>query len=150
MLGLTGKQIKILLKSKKGGISYLVFEVIMSIIILSLLVVVIYIFRSNMDIIGNSAERVNDTDKIKAEAMLPLDKQVVTGSEVISVIRFYSTEEISEIVAIDVDNGEIEGNYRGQTYNPQNFYINYEDKYLGSYEYDGTKIITIKYNKNLD
>ena len=67
------------LKSNKGGISYLIFEVIISVIILSLLVVVIYIFRNNMDIIGNSAEKVNDTEKIKADLMLPLDKNTVTG-----------------------------------------------------------------------
>jgi hypothetical protein len=147
---LNGKKIKIILKSKKGGISYLVFEVIMTVIILSLLVVVIYIFRNNMDIIGSSAKRVNDTDKIKADLMLPLDKGVVTGSEVISIIRYYSTASDDESMSVEVNVDGIEVKYRGETYDPQSFYINYEDKFLGSYGYEGTKITSIKYNKKND
>jgi hypothetical protein len=132
------------LKSKKGGISYLVFEVIISVIILSLLVVVIYIFRNNMDIIGNSATKVNATDKIKAELMLPLDKNIVSGSEVVSVLRYYSKDST---VKIEVKLGETVKTYIGENYNPLTFSINYEDSFQSEYQYEGNNLKTIKYSK---
>lgn len=134
------------LKTNKGGISNLVFEVVMSVIILSLLIVVIFIFRSNLDIISSSADRVNDTDKIKADLMLhtDTDKDEVTGSIVISVLRFYSSDNK---VQIDITMGEVIRSYIGEDYNPLTFPINFEDKFKCSYEYEGTTIKKIKYNK---
>ena len=132
------------LKSKKGGISNLIFEVVISVLILSLLVVVIYVFRNNMDIIGNTANKVNDTDKIKAEAMLPLDKNTVTGSEVIAVLRFYSNDNTVEI---DIKIGGLSKSYVGENYSSSDFPINYEDKFESIYEYEGAVLKTIKYSK---
>lgn len=135
-----------LLKSNKGGISYLVFEVIISVIVLSLLVVVIYIFRNNMDIIGNSANNANENDKIKADSMLPMDKNTITGSEVISVLRYYSSDSS---VQIDVTIGEVNKSYVGEMYNPLVFSINYNDNFESAYEYEGSAIKKIKYKKIL-
>ncbi|MCX7921394.1 MAG: hypothetical protein N3B21_05140 [Clostridia bacterium] len=86
------------IKSEKGGLSGIVFEIVLSVVALSLLIVVIYLFRSNMDIIGSSAEKANELQKVKSESLIPLDKSQVKGGDVIAVIRYYADDATVNIV----------------------------------------------------
>jgi hypothetical protein len=85
------------LKSRRGGLSGIIFEIILSVVALSLLIMVIYLFRGNMDIIGNSASKADRLAKVTEESLVPLGKNVVKGSDVISVIRFYADEDDVEV-----------------------------------------------------
>ncbi len=102
------------LKSRKGGISNILFEVVIMALALSLMISVIYLFRGNMDIISTSAQKANDLEKVEEQTLVPLDKDVVNGGDVISVIRYYAGEPVP--VEITVKAGASTYVYSGRNY----------------------------------
>ncbi len=128
-------------------IQEVVFEVIIAIVILGLLVGVIGLFRGNMDIIGTTAEQVNEMDKVKESDLAVLPKTTaisVNGSEVIAAIRYFAKDGN---VKIFVNGYEYSG--ESKVYDSTKPQIGLEDTYTGSSSYDdSTKITTYTYVKN--
>lgn len=118
----------------------IVYEVIIFVLILVMLVGVIVMFRENVDIIQAAAIRVNDTDKVKKEIMVPLNKGVVLGSDVVSVIRYYSSDPGVQI-KVNLKDGSSK-TFTAEVYNADQFKISYESTFTASYVYDGFKKIT--------
>ena len=122
------------------AIQNIVYEVVIFVLILILLVGVIGMFRENVEIIQAAAYRVNDTDKVKNEILVPLNKGEVLGSDVVSVIRYYSSDPGVQIqVTIMGGSSKI---YRAEAYNASLFKISFESKFTASYAYDSTKKVT--------
>jgi len=127
-----------------GGlqIKEIIYEVIIAVLVLSLLLVVIALFRGNMDLVALSAKKVEDVEKVKAEDMVPLDKNEATGADVISVIRYFCNDPAVEVM---VTAGGETKSYAGETYSPDIFTIPYEAVFSCSYEYMGSKIKKVIY-----
>ncbi len=122
-----------------------VHEVIVSVLVLSLLIMAIPLFRNNMEIISVSAAIENDTDKVTSKSLLPLDKSEVSGSDVVSVIRYYSANPGVEILVTTNSRGTCR--FTGQNYNPGSFPIPYEGVFSKSYSYEGEKLIKAVYTE---
>ncbi|HEX2926043.1 MAG TPA: hypothetical protein VHP38_07285 [Ruminiclostridium sp.] len=149
------KKLLMLLKSKRGGISGIVFEIVLSIVAITLLIMVISLFRGNMDIIGKSAGKSDELSKVSEESLIPLDKSIVKGSDVISVIRYYAEEEH---VDIDVTMGPeqiISYEPGGEGFDISRYavhgYSSIEEfrnlLFDTWYEYDGKKLVKVSYTK---
>lgn len=132
------------LKSRKGGISGLVLEITVTALMLMLIVVVIHLFRSNMEIVGKTAEKTDQVDKVKSEILVPLDKDIVNGGEIISVIRFYQKDSR---VKIQVSTGSDSHTYMAEDYNTAVFSIPREMNFLAEYIYTGPDPTRIIYKK---
>lgn len=78
------------------------------------------------------------------DALLPLDKGQVYGSDVIGVIRYYSTDYNIEV---DVTIDGVTKKYTDSTYDKNIFEISYEDVFSANYTYDGQKLIKIEYER---
>jgi len=119
----------------------LIFEVIIAILALSLLIVVITVFRGNMDIVGAAAKKVNDVEKVKAESLVQLDKNIVSGSDVISVVRYYSNSPDVEIYA-ELKGGSL------QKYDKTNVsQIPYDKSFKAEYTRDGEMLKKVVYEE---
>lgn len=119
----------------------LIFEVVIAILILSLLVVVIGVFRGNMDIVGTAAQRVDDVEKVKADSLVPLDKNVVLGSDVVSVVRFYNGSPDVEIYV------KLGGGVAKRYDNSNISEIPYDKSFKASYTYDGKTLKSVFYEE---
>ncbi len=109
-----------------------VFEVIFGVIVLALLVVVIQLFRGNLDIIGSTAEKADKTAKVEANDLGVNKNSMVKGSDVISAIRYYKSSH--ENITVIVNNGMGTRSYVfnstfRDSYDPLTFSIQYEDNY---------------------
>lgn len=107
-----------------------VFEVVIGVIIIGLLVVVINLFRGNLEIIGSTADKADKMDKVQAETMgVDTNKSSVKGSDVVSAIRYYADKPE---VKIYVDNADFSGktNLSG---------IDYEAVYTADYRFEMDK-----------
>lgn len=121
----------------------IVFEIIIALVILTLLVTVIQVFRGNIDIINTSAQQVDDMEKVKEENLVfDKTKNTVLGSDVISVIRYYKDDNS---VSITVKNGGAVNTYIGKNYDSSAFNIPYDTKFSASYKYNGEKLESIQY-----
>ncbi|MDF2522568.1 MAG: hypothetical protein K0R31_209 [Clostridiales bacterium] len=102
-----------------------------------MLIVVIGMFRENVDIIQAAAQRVNDSDKVRNEIVVPLNKGEVMGSDVVSAIRYYSSDPDVQIkVTLIGGNSKV---FNVETYNADTFKISYESRFTASYAYDESK-----------
>jgi hypothetical protein len=140
------------LKSEKGGISNLIFEVVIAAVALSLLVVVISLFRGNMDIIGNSAKKANDLDKVKATSLSPdTSSTTVEGKDIVAVIRWYYLSDPA--MNISVQYKDDLGNVLNKTFNKTSPYTNelsnlFTNTFTANYSAMGAQIETITYTIN--
>ncbi|MDP4183501.1 MAG: hypothetical protein Q8942_20730 [Bacillota bacterium] len=101
-----------------------VFEVVIAVLIMALLVVVINLFRGNLDIIGSTAEKSDKLDKVQSESLgIDMSKSSVKGSDVVSAIRYYINKPEVKIL---VD----QQNYSGKTNLSD---IKYEANYTAKY-----------------
>ncbi|HHV59198.1 MAG TPA: hypothetical protein GXX49_02640 [Clostridiaceae bacterium] len=124
----------------------IIYDIIISVLVLGLLVTVaIPLFRGNMDIIASAAERAGAMEKAYKMDVVGLGKTEVLGSDVISVIRYYSSNGGLEI---NVTTGEgVHHSYFNETYEPDIFYIGYEEKFEATYFYDGDVLKKVEYVK---
>lgn len=96
-----------------------------------------------MNIISLAAEKANEIEKISSESVI-LNKQIhVTGSDVISVVRYYSTNENVEI-HVTVNQGGTKV-YISETYDSEDFNIPYESMFSANYIYDGDVLVHAEY-----
>ncbi len=105
---------------------------------------IIPLFRGSMDVIEGIAQKEYESQKIKSNVLLPLEKNTVVGSDVISVIRYYRDDSA---VTIEVTIGGTKEIYVNDDYEPGQFLIPYDMKFDCVYEYNGdflTKAIYIK------
>lgn len=105
---------------------------------------IIPLFRSSMDIIGSVAEKEYEGQKIKSNVLLPLEKDTVTGGDVISVIRYYSSYDD---VTVEVTAGGATEVYTNTTYDSEQFNIPYNSLFSCSYEYSGDKLTKAVYSE---
>ncbi len=120
-------------------------DVIITALIVVLLFGVVQLARGNIDIIQKTAMVTNKTDKIKQESLLPLSKGAVIGSDVVSVIRFYSSDSTVSIQVIEV--GGATKLYQSENYDRNIFNIPYESKFNQSLFYSGNKIVQAVYTE---
>ena len=117
-------------------------EVVISAVVVFLLVMVIALFRGNLEVVSASAEMTSDLDKIKIKSLLPVENNIVNGSDVISAIRYYCEKEDVEI-AVNVNGNEklyIEEGYSNNPSDTGYFYIPYSSKFEATYEYENDDI----------
>ena len=124
-----------------------VSEVIISVFICMLLIMVIGLFRGNMEIGAASAEQVSRLEKLRKDSLVPVGKDTVSGSDVVSVIRYYAADAS---VRIQVTVSGIQKTYQGKTYetdraSPDYFEIPYEQPFQAEYVYQGEDLAQIRY-----
>jgi hypothetical protein len=116
-----------------------VFEVVIGVIIIGLLVVVINLFRGNLEIIGSTADRADRMDKVQSETLgVDINKSSVKGSDVVSAIRYYAEKPEVKVYVDSVDcSGKT--NLSG---------IDYEAVYNAEYKFEKDKkyLETINYS----
>ncbi|HEY9061257.1 MAG TPA: hypothetical protein VIO64_12255 [Pseudobacteroides sp.] len=107
-----------------------VFEVVIGVIIIGLLVVVINLFRGNLEIIGSTADKADRMDKVQAETLgVDINKSSVKGSDVVSAIRYYADKpEVS--VYVDSQDCSGKSDLSG---------IDYEAVYNAEYKFEKEK-----------
>jgi len=120
------------------NIDRIAYEVVITVIVLALLVTVISVFRGNMDTVQLTAQKVEQNEKVKLEAMLPLARNEVTGSDVVSVIRYYASDP-SVSIRVSMKSGASK-TYVAESYNSGVFPIPYEGKFTAQYSYSGEKL----------
>ncbi|MCX8130729.1 MAG: hypothetical protein N3I35_11595 [Clostridia bacterium] len=149
------KWIERLLKSQRGGISGIIFEIILSVMALTLLIMAIYVFRGNMDIIGNSAAKTNVLAKVKQESLIPINKNIVSGSDVVSVVRYYADEENVDVCVVMGPDQSVSYESRGCSFDIAD-YLTFgcsgmgefrEIPFEAAYEYRGTELVRVTYVK---
>ncbi len=136
------RALKSLLKDCRGGISGLIFETVMAAAVLSLLVTVVYLFRGNMEMIRSMAEREDPTEKLSERAFLPLERELVTGADVIAAIRYFSGDPEVEI---RVSAGGRQKTYTAEDYDPRDFRIDYRDMFRCTCQYEGKVLKGIEF-----
>ena len=105
---------------------------------------IIPLFRGSMSIIGSVAQKEYEGQKIKSNVMLPLDKDTVTGADVISVIRYYSSYND---VTVEVASGGDTEVYTSTTYDSDQFSVSYKSVFKCSYEYSGDELVKVVYSE---
>jgi uncharacterized membrane protein YvbJ len=127
------------LQAKGGGsIDKVAYEVVISVVVLALLITVIAVFRGNMDTVQLTAQKVEQNEKVKLETLLPLAHNEVTGSDVVSVIRYYKNDG-SVTVRVIMKSG-LSKTYFSENYISSVFPIPYEGKFTALYVYSGEKL----------
>lgn len=122
------------------------YDTIISAFVLILLTVVITLARGNIDIIQKTAMRTNATDKVKQELLVPLKHGEVLGSDVISVVRYYSSDPAVS-VKVSLAGGDFH-TYIAEKYNGLNFKIPYEGRFDANYTYSpGGKVLNAEYTE---
>jgi len=118
-----------------------VFEVVIGVIIIGLLVIVINLFRGNLEIIGSTADKADKMDKIQVETMgVDTNKSSVKGSDVVSAIRYYADKPEVKIFVDNVD-------FTAKTNLSS---IDYEAVYIADYKFEVNKkyIEEIRYQRS--
>lgn len=111
---------------------------VITVVILALMITVITIFRGNMETIQSTAQKVDQNEKVKMESLLPLSRNEVMGSDVVSVIRYYKNDE-SVNVRVILKSGDSK-TYTAENYNSSAFSIPYESRFSALYSFTGEKL----------
>ncbi|MCD5413533.1 MAG: hypothetical protein LR001_00800 [Clostridiales bacterium] len=119
--------------------------IIISVIILGLLLVGISLWRGNIEIIRMTAEQTHAMEKIGEIDFVPVLNEYLTGSEVISIIRYYSKNAGVEVSVSIL--GE-QKNYTLETYDSLVFSIPLEMKFDSEVVYENSKIVKVNIIKN--
>lgn len=114
----------------------MVFEVVVSVLVLLLLIITIELFRSNMDIIQNTADVTLKTQKLKIDDWIPIMQAKSRGSDVAAVVRYYST---NPNVQINVIAGRVSKTYITESFILSEWQIPlfYEQLFDTVYQYEG-------------
>ncbi len=102
-----------------------------------------------MDIILAASKEADNMDKNYEEGILNTGKTKVMGSDVISVIRYYSNKSTVEIRVIK-EGGEDKVYCSGENYNSDNFYIGYEYVFNADYIYAEGKLVGVIYEQIME
>ncbi|SHK59486.1 hypothetical protein [Paramaledivibacter caminithermalis] len=123
----------------------IVINTLFSCVILGLVIIGIELYRTNMTILTNAVDATDDTEKIAETDILNLNKDEVTGGDVISSIRYF--KDYSNVTIRVEKKGGSTKNYTTQTYKEEIFPINYESIFDSLIEYQGEKIKKITYTE---
>lgn len=122
----------------------IVFEVVIAVLILCLLtMVVIPMFRNDMELVEAAAAHMHVLDKVESQPAGPMEAAQVTGAEVVSAIRYYSIREVT----IEVSTLHGSYTYWQETYDVARLSIPYEARFQCTYVYEGKKIRTVRYQQ---
>lgn len=126
----------------------MIFEVVIGVLILSLLIMVIALFRSNMDIIGYSASSTSDIQKVAIGEWVPMLKNRCYGRDVAAVIRYYSQDDevVVEVEADGVLKSYITETFELSEWSDPLFYEREFQQQI-TYDADGKQIEKIIYQK---
>jgi len=128
------------------AVKEVIYDLIISVLIMSLIVtVVIPLFDNNISITKTIASKVEDTDKLSGKIAdnIPVGG-IVTGADVISVIRYFENENVT--IAVFLSNG-MENIFLKEKYDPERFRIAYNHKFLCNYTYNEGKITSVEYRE---
>lgn len=103
---------------------------------------IIPLFRGSMDVIEGIAQKEYESQKIKSSVLLPLEKNTVMGSNVISVIRYYRD---NSGVTVEVTVGGTKKIYVSDDYDSTQFAIPYDTKFDCTYEYNDDLLVKAIY-----
>lgn len=121
----------------------IIFLLIITVVVLGFLSSdIIPLFRSSMEVIGTVAEKEYENQKVKKGVIVPLEKEVVIGGDVIGVIRYFS-DNPNVIVKVTIG-GDTEI-YTNSIYSTTQFNIPYEKVFQCSYYYTGDKLKEARY-----
>jgi len=141
-------------KNKKNermwyAVKEIIYDLIISVLIMSLIItVVIPIFDNNISITQTIASKAEDTDKLSGSIAdnIPAGG-IVTGADIISVIRYFEKENVT--ITVLLNNGT-EKKYLMEKYNPEEFRIPYDHNFLCNYTYGEGKITSVEYTEIAD
>ncbi len=122
----------------------MVFEVVTGVIILTLLISVIALFRGNMDVINQTAIKRYNIEKIQTKNLIPLKQEQCTGADMVASIRYYSNNPSIEVI---VTIGTITKTYVTETFENSHWEESniYEAIFNVQIEYSGSEIKRIYY-----
>lgn len=130
-------------ENEKGGLSSIISEIILGGLVLSLLITVfIPVFKNNRLIINMIAQKSSELESIKKTSLVPIDKSVVYGKDVISVIRYFSNDNNTS-VSVSINGTSY--TYLNETYNAEVYEINREEMFNSICTYFENKLILITY-----
>jgi len=120
--------------------SSIVYEVIITVLILSLVILGIGLARGELHIVHALLEHNEDIEKVDKNDFLRLDRNIVNGGDVIGFIRHFKDDSNVEVV---VTVGGITHIYVDETYDSDVFNIDYEALFSNQITYEDNKIKSI-------
>ncbi|MBM7613600.1 hypothetical protein [Alkaliphilus hydrothermalis] len=115
----------------------IIASIVLSTVILGLTMMGIQLWRNNLELIKATAEKTTQLEKLQKSSVLPLQKEQLTGGEVISLIRYYS-QNSEVLVEVSIDGGSYV--YDVESYDRNVFYIPYDVVFEKSEFYEGQKL----------
>ncbi|MGV8145842.1 MAG: hypothetical protein ACLKAK_03265 [Alkaliphilus sp.] len=116
---------------------------IISVVILGLLLIGIDLWRGNIEIIRLTADQTHEMEKVEEVDFIPIQHDSLTGSEVISIIRYYSKDSSVQVhVLIE----ETKRSYTLETYDSSAFIIPIEMKFGKEIAYENNKIVEVNFS----
>lgn len=91
-----------------------------------------------MDTVQLTAQKVEQNEKVKLDTLLPLARNEVTGSDVVSVIRYYANDS-GVSIKVNLKSGTSR-TYVYESYNSSIFSIPYEGTFAAQYSYNGDRL----------
>ncbi len=114
-----------------------IYELIISVIVLSLILVGIGLARNDVEIVQNLMERSDRLQKVSTDNLIDVQRSQVIGGDVISFIRYYSNDPSVTVV---VTWGGRTISYVTETYDFTKLDIPYEAEFNNEVVYNGSKI----------
>ena len=114
-----------------------IYELIISVIVLSLILVGIGLARNDVEIVQNLMERSDRLQKVSSDNLIDVQRSQVIGGDVISFIRYYSNDPSVTVV---VTWGGRTIAYVTETYDLTKLDIPYEAEFNNEVVYNGSKI----------
>lgn len=114
-----------------------IYELIISVIVLSLILVGIGLARNDVEIVQNLMERSDRLQKVSTDNLIDVQRSQVIGGDVISFIRYYSNDPSVTVVVIW---GGRTISYVTETYDFTKLDIPYEAEFNNEVVYNGSKI----------
>ncbi|MCG8539951.1 MAG: hypothetical protein MJA82_08435 [Clostridia bacterium] len=114
-----------------------IYELIISVIVLSLILVGIGLARNDVEIVQNLMERSDRLQKVSSDNLIDVQRSQVIGGDVISFIRYYSNDPSVTVV---VTWGGRTISYVTETYDFTKLDIPYEAEFNNEVVYNGSKI----------
>ncbi len=114
-----------------------IYELIISVIVLSLILVGIGLARNDVEIVQNLMERSDRLQKVSSDNLIDVQRSQVIGGDVISFIRYYSNDPSVTVV---VTWGGRTISYVTEAYDFTKLDIPYEAEFNNEVVYNGSKI----------
>lgn len=114
-----------------------IYEIIVSAVVLSLILLSIGLVRNDVEIVQNLIERSDELEKISKKDFIDIEKDTVIGGDVISFIRYYANDAS---VTVEVSVGGSTKEYVSDTYDSKVLDISYEAEFDNEVIYNGDQI----------